>query len=84
MSRLFWAFDIQPSLDSNSAKIMPDPDEFTQGFVVEPKLFPDNITPGSKERMGLIRREWKQAQERLDPLTGQWETIPKGIALPSL
>lgn len=84
MSRLLWAFDIQPTLDSNGANIMPDPDEFTQGFVVEPERFPANIIPRSKERAGLIRREWKQAQEQLDPLTGQWETIPKGMALPSL
>lgn len=34
MSRILWAFDNEPAVDKNGAKIMPDSDEYTQGFVV--------------------------------------------------
>lgn len=84
MSRLLRAFDIEPALDSDGEKILPDADQYTQGFVVEPLPFPDKLTPRSKERAGLIKRAWSQAQEQLDPLTGQWKVIPEGMALPSL
>lgn len=84
MSCLLWAFDIEPALDSNSEKITPNPDEYTQGFVVEPLLFHARFTPRSKERAEMVSREWKQAQEHLDSLTGQWKVIPTGMALPSL
>ena len=84
MSRLLWAFDIEPALDSNNTKIMPDPDKYTQGFLVELEPFPAKITPRSTERMKWIQREWRQFLRKLDPLSGQWDVIPKGMPLPSL
>lgn len=77
MSRVLWAFNIDPALDDQGKPIIPDPDRLTQGFVCMPEEFPARITPRSKERAEMVAREWKEAQEKsLDPQTKQWIQSP--------
>lgn len=77
MSRILWAFNIEPALDDQGKPIIPDPDRLTQGFVCMPEEFPARITPRSKERAEMVAREWEEAQEKsLDPHTKQWIQSP--------
>jgi cytochrome P450 len=77
ISRILWAFDIAPEVDSKGSPILPDPDRLTQGFVCMPEEFPAKITARSKERAELVVREWRDAErECLDPKTGQWMQSP--------
>lgn len=77
MSRMLWAFDIEPQIDKQGDKIFPDPDRLTQGFVCMPEKFPVKIRPRSKERAEKIAKEWEGAQrECLDPETMQWRQTP--------
>lgn len=77
MSRMLWAFNIEPALDNNGKPIIPDQEKLTQGFVCMPEEFPAKITPRSKERADLVVEEWETAQKTsLDPKTKQWSTQP--------
>lgn len=85
MSRMIWGFDITPSVDSDCRPIIPDTNKYTQGFVCMPEEYPAVITPRSKERAEIIRREWKQAEsELLDPVTKQWKEVPMGMKFRSV
>jgi cytochrome P450 len=81
MSRILWAFDIQPSSDDKGLPILPDPDHLTQGFVCMPEEFPARIIPRSQARADMVVREWKEAEELLDPETKQWLQPPVEIVL---
>ncbi|KAH7133926.1 cytochrome P450 [Dactylonectria macrodidyma] len=73
MSRLLWAFTIEPALNVDGRPILPDPDKLTQGFVCMPEEFPARFVPRSKEREAMIIQEWREAEkECLDPETKQW------------
>ena len=73
MSRILWAFKIEPTVDEKGRAILPDPDRLTQGFVCMPEPFPAKILPRSDERAEMVRKEWKEAEvECLDPVTKQW------------
>ncbi|EMD01271.1 hypothetical protein BAUCODRAFT_62200 [Baudoinia panamericana UAMH 10762] len=73
MSRILWAFNIEPATDNAGQPILPDQDRFTQGFVCMPEEFPAKITPRSKERANMIEQQWQEAQkECLNPQTKQW------------
>ncbi|KAJ5634636.1 hypothetical protein N7528_002478 [Penicillium herquei] len=77
MSRILWAFNIEPVLDGKGQPILPDPDLLTQGFVCMPEEFPAKITPRSQERADLVTKEWKDAEKQnLDPKTKQWIGSP--------
>ena len=77
MSRMLWAFDIEPQVDERGNKILPDPEKLTQGFVCMPEEFPVIIKPRSKERAEKVVKEWVDAQrECLDPETKQWRRAP--------
>ena len=84
IARLLWGFNIEPALDLDGTKIMPDPDKYTQGFVIQPEPYLARITPRSETKADLIARKWSEAQEKLDPFTEQWKKVPEGMALPSL
>ncbi|KAH0152297.1 hypothetical protein KCU67_g9891, partial [Aureobasidium melanogenum] len=43
-----------------------------------------NITPRDQTRADLIKKEWQEAEELLDPITKQWKQTPEGMVLPSL
>ncbi|KAJ5167777.1 uncharacterized protein N7482_003371 [Penicillium canariense] len=77
MSRILWAFDIEPARDEAGLQIIPDPDRLTQGFVCMPEEFPARITPRSQKRADMVVREWKEAEAGLlDPKTKQWMQSP--------
>ncbi|KAH8906486.1 putative cytochrome P450 [Coniochaeta sp. PMI_546] len=77
MSRMLWAFNIEPAIDDKGQPIIPNQERLTQGFVCMPEVFQAKITPRSKERADLVIREWKAAEkECLDPETQQWKTQP--------
>jgi len=84
MSRILWAFDVLPALDSNQKEIIPDPERLTQGFVCMPEPFSARIVPRSKERAMMVEREWAEAKELLDPVTEQWKNVPEGMKFGSL
>ncbi|KAL8720950.1 MAG: hypothetical protein Q9225_002277 [Loekoesia sp. 1 TL-2023] len=84
ISRLLWGFDIKPIENADGEKILPDPDEYTQGFQVMPVKFQARIEARSMERSKMIEREWANAKELLDPVSRQWKSIPMGVALPSV
>lgn len=80
MSRILWAFDIEPQVDELGNKILPNPDNLTQGFVCMPEEFPVVIKPRSKERAEKVSKEWEDAQrECLDPETNQWLQVPTKV-----
>lgn len=80
ISRILWAFNIEPVIsDATGKPLLPDPDSYTQGFVVMPEKFQARITPRSQERADFIRQEWASAQTHLHPTTAQWENIPEGM-----
>jgi hypothetical protein len=86
MSRMLWAFRIEPVLDQQGLPIIPDPDKLTQGFVCMPEEFPAKTTPRSKARANLVIQEWKDAEKQcLDPKTKQWLETPveSGMAVKS-
>ncbi|CAI4215871.1 unnamed protein product [Parascedosporium putredinis] len=73
MSRMLWAFKIEPKLDAAGKPILPDPDRLTQGFVCLPEPFEATFTPRSAERTDRVRTDWAEAEaECLDPETKQW------------
>jgi hypothetical protein len=50
-----------------------------------PEPYPAKITPRSKERAEIVKREWEEAKNSLlDPISKQWNHVPDGMALPSL
>lgn len=73
MSRILWAFNIEPSLDENGKPILPDPDKLTQGFVCMPEEFPAKISARSAGKRDLVIETWMKAEEdELDSETKQW------------
>ncbi|MCJ1364843.1 hypothetical protein MMC16_003960 [Acarospora aff. strigata] len=84
MARLLWGFDVRPVLDAEGNVRMPDPERLTQGFVVMPVPFEARITPRSPGRAGIVKRAWREAEGCLDRETGQWESMPEGMALSKL
>ena len=73
ISRLLWAFDIKPALDSKGEPVLPDTEKLTQGFACGPVPFPARIVPRSRERAEVVRREWEEAKRLLDPVSMQWK-----------
>ena len=84
ISRILWGFNITPAESAEGKGILPDPDEYTQGFVCMPVPFQARITPRSDRRKEMIDREWVRAKALLDPVSGQWEQIPEGMKLPEI
>lgn len=40
ISRMLWAFDIQPAIDQTTGQVlMPDPEKLTQGFACMPEPY---------------------------------------------
>ena len=77
ISRILWAFKIEPAVGEDGKPIIPDQEKLTQGFVCMPEPFPAKITPRSKERAELLTKEWRVAEEGcLDPESKQWRVSP--------
>jgi hypothetical protein len=78
VSRILWAFTIEPVVDSAMNKILPDQEKLTQGFVCMPEEFRAKITPRSQTRAELVRRVWHEAEKQyLDMQTKQWLEYPR-------
>ncbi len=77
ISRMLWAFNIEPAQQENGSPIYPDQERLTQGFLCAPEPFPVRIVPRSQARADLVTKEWKEAEtELLDPQTKQWRESP--------
>lgn len=77
ISRMLWAFNIEPALDEAGEPILPDPDKLTQGFVCMPEEFPAKITPRSEAKKAKVMQDWEDARSQfLDPTTMQWLETP--------
>jgi cytochrome P450 len=82
MSRMLWGFDITPTTGPNGEPVIPNTNLYSQGFVCMPEEFAAVITPRSKERADIVRREWEEAErELLDPKTKQWREVPVGMSV---
>lgn len=78
ISRLLWAFNFEKAIDAQGGEIVPDPDDLTAGFLVQPSPFPAKITPRSETHAQAIRKEWEGCQKLLDE-SKQWKKVPKGM-----
>lgn len=77
ISRILWAFKVEPALDAAGKPIIPDQEKLTQGFVCMPEPFQAKITPRSQARADKVVKEWQSAEdESLDPETKQWRASP--------
>lgn len=78
ISRLLWAFNFEKAVDDQGREIVPNQDDVTEGFLVQPLPFPAKITPRSEKHVQAIRDEWEGCQALLDE-TKQWKEVPKGM-----
>ena len=68
ISRILWAFKISPSIDPKSGQEIPvDIEAFTSGFNMKPLPFHCRIEPRGTKYVDIMRREFEEAMERLQP-----------------
>lgn len=79
IARLLWAFNFDKDVDEGGKELVPDPDNLTQGFLVQPMPFPARITPRSEKRAMTIQAEWDESLQMLDQ-EKQWKVVPEGMA----
>ena len=79
IARMLWAFDILPDPSEAPVKIH----EFTQALVVQPLPFRADFRPRSEESAEVVRRCWRECQERdlvgEGSEKGQWRRVPEGM-----
>ncbi|KAF2114283.1 cytochrome P450 [Lophiotrema nucula] len=80
VSRLLWAFDFQAPIDVYGNKVLPNPSQLTDGFIVKPKEFDAKIVPRSEKKAEMVREEWAKVTDKLDE-EGQWKHIPEELLL---
>ncbi|KEZ39155.1 hypothetical protein SAPIO_CDS10562 [Scedosporium apiospermum] len=80
VSRLLWAFNFSPAKDDSGRPIQYDIEDLVGGITIQPNDFPAVITPRTKEKVAIIRKEARECQKLLHPETGQWLKIPEGMA----
>lgn len=70
MARLLWAFDILPALTEgpDPKPILPDSNNYTNGFNSRPVSFPARFVPRSEKVVDIIKMEYEDAQGNL----GSW------------
>ncbi|KAJ3574148.1 hypothetical protein NPX13_g4464 [Xylaria arbuscula] len=79
MSRMLWAFDLKPAVDSKTGKeVLPDANNVVDGLFVVPQPFPASIVPRSASRAARVKEEWGHVQHLLDE-NNQWKTVPEGL-----
>ncbi|KAF6784298.1 cytochrome p450 [Colletotrichum sojae] len=83
ISRLLWAFNLGRAVDDQGNEIVPDAEDLTDGFLVQPRPFLANITPRSETHAEIVRKEWDVSQELLDD-SKQWKEVPQGMVFGSL
>lgn len=65
VARLLWGFNILPALDAEGNEIIPDTENFTDGFNSRPVSFDCRFVARSERVSGCIEREWGIAKEKL-------------------
>jgi cytochrome P450 len=75
MARLLWAFEFGPG---HGDGLLPDPEDLTEGFLVQPKPFKARILVRDKEKARVVREEWAKMEGLLDA-EGQWKVLPEGL-----
>ncbi|KAI4615649.1 hypothetical protein J4E80_006065 [Alternaria sp. BMP 0032] len=78
IARLLWAFEFHPASDGEGGVVMPDPDDLTEGMLVQPRPFKARIVPRDGGRAGVVREEWAKMGALLDG-EGQWRVLPEGM-----
>lgn len=68
IARFMWAFDILPALDAQGKPIIPDSNNYTNGFNSKPVSFDCRIIPRNEKVVDVIKSEYQAAQGRL----GSW------------
>ncbi|PPR00947.1 hypothetical protein CVT24_000254 [Panaeolus cyanescens] len=68
VARMLWAFDILPALDKNGNEIIPDSNNYTNGFNSRPVTFDCRFLPRSEKILACVDSEWQMATSRLS----QW------------
>ncbi|EGO01020.1 hypothetical protein SERLA73DRAFT_71993 [Serpula lacrymans var. lacrymans S7.3] len=69
VSRILWAFDITPIVDTAGNKVVPDSWAYTNGFNSRPVSFDCQIIPRSERKVECINMEWEAAKARI----GEWQ-----------
>ncbi|KAF9045490.1 cytochrome P450 [Panaeolus papilionaceus] len=69
VARILWAFDILPALDENGRNILPDPNNYTNGFNSRPVGFDCRFLPRNDKSLACLHTEWQSATSRLS----QWQ-----------
>jgi cytochrome P450 len=69
ISRLLWAFRIEPAVDEEGREVELDLDAYEDGFMHQPLPFMVKITPRSDGHAAVIRRDFEDVQDLLK----QWE-----------
>ncbi|KAG5720474.1 Steroid 17-alpha-hydroxylase/17,20 lyase, partial [Termitomyces sp. T112] len=65
VSRILWAFDILPTIDSYGCEVLPDPWNFTDGFNSRPVSFSCRFVPRSAQTYACIDDEFRRVMSRL-------------------
>ena len=65
VSRILWAFDILPAVDETGREVLPDVNNFTNGFNSRPVSFDCRLVPRNERIKDTIRGEAAGAQEKL-------------------
>ncbi|KAI1877108.1 uncharacterized protein JN550_001180 [Neoarthrinium moseri] len=78
IARLLWAFQFRRAVDSNGRETVPDPEDLTQGVLVQPRPFPVKIVPRSEAHACALREAWDSCQVLLDG-EKQWKEVPEGM-----
>ena len=79
ISRMLWLFDFQPALDAQGNEVLPDVERLEGGTVSRPVEYRARITPRSKEREDIARKEWQDTRREFLNEEGQWK---EDVALP--
>lgn len=65
IARLMWAFDILPALDAEGKPIIPDSNNYTDGFNSLPVSFDCRFVPRNEKVIDTIKSDYEPAMTRL-------------------
>ena len=78
IARLIWGFEFHPGKHADGGVLMPDPNDLTEGMLVQPRPFPARIVPRDEGRVRIVREEWEKMGSLLDG-EEQWKVLPEGL-----
>jgi hypothetical protein len=58
--------------------MLPDANDLTEGFLVQPKPFLASIVPRNEVKARVVREEWGRMGGLLDEEL-QWKVLPEGL-----